>query len=379
MNLLSAALVAIILLFPCAIAHSDVKFSGSAYSETSLINGHGKIRYGSRNDLHLKAVSRSQGAKLVTELEFFTLYGYLAGTDAVTSRLVRDGQFYVDRLYLKLPASRIDVILGKQRIAWGSGVIHRPTDTFNRPNPLSLSGRKEGINALVVKVSLGDLSGLDFVIALGNHPDPDFATDDKVNLGRLEYGKFASRFTFNKFKADMALSYQYDASEADSIFGLDVKGDLGLGYHFETIFIYNKGRFDFDNVERYWQSVIGFDYSFGGKWILLGEYLYNGPGRREERALYDSDFELVDDFRYRHYLSPQISYIHDILLKANIFLLWNMVDGSSILSPGIQYSLFQNTDLHFYSLIFFGDEDDEYGPERMGGDQIYYLKLTVKF
>ena len=376
MNLLSAALIAIILLFPCAIAHSDIKFSGSAYSETSLINSHGDIRYGNRSDLHLKAVSRSEGAKLVTELEFFTLYGYLAGTDEVTSRLLRDGQFYVDRLYLKFPVSRVDVILGKQRIAWGSGMIHRPTDTFNRPNPLSLSGRKEGVNALVAKVSLGDLSGLDFVIA----PADIFKRiDGQVNLERLKYGKFASRFTFNKFKADMALSYQYDGSEEDSIFGLDVKGDLGLGYHLETVFIYNRGEFDFDDVEKYWQSIVGLDYSFGGKWILLGEYLYNGPGKSKGTDPPTSDFEIVDDFLYRHYLSPQVSYIHDILLSANIFLLWNMVDGSSILSPNIQYSLFQNTDLHLYSLIFFGDEDDEYGPERMGGDQIYYLKLTVKF
>jgi len=376
MNLLSAALIAIIILFPCVVAHSDMKFSGSAYSETSLINSDGGIRYGNRNDLHLKAVSRSEGAKLVTELEFFTLYGYLAGTDEATSRLLRDGQFYVDRLYLKFPVSRVDVILGKQRIAWGSGMIHRPTDTFNRPNPLSLSGRKEGVNALVAKVSLGDLSSLDFVIT----PADIFKRiDDQVNLERLKYGKFASRFTFNKFRADMALSYQYDGSEEDSIFGLDVKGDLGLGYHFESIFVYNRGEFDLDDMEKYWQSVVGLDYSFGGKWILLGEYLYNGPGRSEEIDLPTSDLALMDDFLYRHYLFPQVSYLHDILLTANIFLLWNIVDGSSILSPGIQYSLFQNTDLHLYSLMFFGDENDEYGSERMGGDQVYYVKLTVKF
>ncbi len=71
-----AAFLAVILLLPCAAVQADIKFSGSAYSETSLINSDGTIRYGNRNDLHLKATSRSEGARLVTELEFFTLYGY---------------------------------------------------------------------------------------------------------------------------------------------------------------------------------------------------------------------------------------------------------------------------------------------------------------
>lgn len=371
-----AVFLAIIFLFPCADIQADIKFSGSAYSETSLIDGDGAIRYGNRDHLHLKAVSRSEGAKLVTELEFFTLYGYLAGTDEATSRLFRDGQFYVDRLYLKFPISRADVILGKQRIAWGSGIIHRPTDTFNRPNPLSLSGRKEGVNALVARLYVGNLSALDFVIA----PADIFKRiDGKVNLERLKYGKFASRFTFNKFRADMAFSYQYDGSEEDHILGLDIKGDLGLGYHLETVFIYNRDTFDSDDMERYWQSILGLDYSFSGKWILLGEYLYNGPGRDRKTDLSASEFTLVEEFQYRHYMYSQISYLHDIFLRANIFLLWDMVDGSFIISPGMRYSLFQNTDLDLYTQVFFGDETDEYGPERLGGDQVYYLKLTVKF
>ncbi|MFC1716374.1 hypothetical protein ACFL6S_22065 [Candidatus Poribacteria bacterium] len=376
MYLRSVVLPAIILLFLCAAAHPDIRFSGSAYSETSFIDSDGTIRYGNRTDLHLKSVSSSQGAKLVSELEIYTLYGYLAGTNEIISYFLEDGLFYIDRLYLKFPISRADMILGKQRIAWGSSVIYRPTDTFNRPNPLSLSGRKEGVNAIVAKLSVGDLSAIDFVIAPA---DVFKRINGEVNLEHLKYGKFASRFTFNKFKADMALSYQYDGTPEDNIFGLDIKGDLGLGYHLETVFTYNRGKFDVDDIEKYWQSVLGFDYSFGGKWILLGEYLYNGPGRSQKADLSASEFALLDEFQYRHYLFPQISYLYDIFLRANVFMLWNAVDGSFVLSPGIQYSLFQNTDLNIYSLIFFGDETDEYGPERMGVDQVYYLKLTVKF
>ena len=369
-------LLAIILLFSHIAAYPDVRFSGSAYSETSLINSDDTIRYGNRDDLHLKAISRSEGAKLVAELDFYTLYGYLAGADEPTSRLLRDGQFYVDRLYLKFPVSRADVILGKQRIAWGSGTVFSPTDSFNRPNPLSLSGRREGVNALVTKISVGDLSALDFIVAPA---DVFQRIDGVVNLERLKYGKFASRLTLNKFKTDMAFSYQYDGTRRDHICGLDLKGDVELGYHLETVFIYNRDEFDIDNVEQYWRSVLGLDYSFSGKWILMAEYFYNGSGRKKAADLSASDFLLLEDFQYRHYLYSQVSYLHDVFLRGNILLLWNMVDGSSIISPGVRYSLFQNTDLDLYGQMFFGDKIDEYGPERLGVNQAYYLKLTVKF
>jgi hypothetical protein len=254
-------LFTVIFLFSGAVAYPDIRFSGSAYSETSLIKRDGAIRYGNRSDLHLKAVSLSEGAKLVAELDFYMLYGYLsslmagvsdpqqdAAFDELAARsiqLLKDGQFYVDRLYLRFPISSADVILGKQRIAWGSGVIHRPTDNFNRPNPLSLSGRKEGVNALVTRAFVGDLSALDLIIAPA---DVFKRIDGEINLERLKYGKFASRFTFNKFKTDMAFSYQYDGGLRNHIYGLDMKGDLQLGYHLEMVFV--TGR-DASNAENH--------------------------------------------------------------------------------------------------------------------------------
>jgi len=387
-------ILTIILLSMRGAVHPDVILSGSSHNETSLINNNGATKYGNRSELRLKIASLSDGAKLVAELNFYMLYGYLASLASqmdysqldtpglndnlgtATSKLLKDGLFYLDRLYLKLPVSRADVILGKQRIAWGSGIVFSPTDNFNKPNPLSLSGRKEGINALVTKVFIGDLSAFDLVIAPA---DVFKRIDDEINLEHLKYSKLASRLTFNKFKTDMACSYQYDGELKKYLFGLDIKGDLKLGYHLETVFIYNRDEFDFGKMANYWQAVLGLDYSFAGKWILLGEYFYNGPGETEAAELSASSFSLLDEFKYRHYLYSQISYQHDIFLGADLFLLWNMVDRSFILSPNMKYSLFQNTDLSLYSQMFLGDETDEYGPERLGINQIYYLKLTTKF
>ena len=301
------------------------------------------------------------------------MYGYLSSLTPETSELLKDGQFYIDRLYMKFPVHKVDITLGKQRIAWGSGVIFRPTDRFNKPNPLSISGRKEGVNALLTRAFMGNLSVAEFVLA----PADTFErVNGEVNLEHLRYGKFASRFITNRFRTDMALSYQYNGGSRSHILGLDMKGDLKTGYHVETVFIHNR---DHENNEDCWQSVLGLDYSFLGKWIVFGEYFYNGCGMRKETMLPVRGFSLLEEFKYRHYLYSQVSYQHDVFLRGYLFLIWNMIDKSLIISPGINYSFFQNTNLHVYSQIFIGDDTDEFGPARLGADQVYYLKLIVKF
>jgi len=367
--------LAIILLF-CVNAYSDISFSGSAYNETSLINRDDSFRYGNRSALHLKGESLSEGVKLVSEFEFYTMYGYLSSLSSVLSESMKDGNFYIDRLYMKFHIGKADVVLGKQRIAWGSGTLFRPTDTFNKPNPLSLSGRKEGVNALYTKAFLNDMSAIEFVVAPA---DKYKNIDGEVNFEHLKYSKLASRFTTNFHNSDMAFSYQYDGSEKNHIFGLDMKGDIKLGYHVETTFTYNKDSFKTEDIENYLQSVLGLDYSFSGKWIVLGEYFYNGQGLKKETKLSGSNFNLLEDFKYRHYLYSQVVYQYDIFLKANLFSIWNLVDKSLIISPGISYDFFQNTDLQIYSQIFIGDNNGEFSPSRLGVDRAFYLKLTVKF
>jgi hypothetical protein len=365
----------IILLLTYSTSYSDIGLSGTAYSEISLINQE-ELKYGNRSAMHLNMVSQSKGVKLVSELEFYTLYGYLSSISPEVAEMMKDGKFYIDRLYLKFPIRMVDVTLGKQRIAWGNGLLFRPTDRFNKPNPLSMSGRKEGVNALLAKAYISDLTAIEFVIA----PADTFKEiNGEVNLERLKYSRFATRYSTNYYKSDMAFSYQYNGETNDHIFGIDMKGDIKLGYHLETTFTYNNDSFNSENFMDYLQSVLGLDYSFLEKWIIIGEYFYNGRGMKKESILPISDFSLLDDFKYRHYLYSQITYRPDIFLNGSIIFIMNLVDKSLIISPTIGYNLFQNTDLQLYSQVFYGDETDEFSSERLGLNQAYYLKLTVKF
>ena len=366
----------LIFFFISGVAYTDVKLSGAAYSETSLLNYDESLKYGNRSGMRLKTDSQTKGVKVVSELEFYTMYGYLASAMPELSELLKDGMFYIDRLYMKFPIHNIDATIGKQRIAWGRGMIFRPTDTFNKPNPLSLSGRKEGTNALLATMYIGDLSSLEFVAVPS---DIYQKIDDEISIEHLKYCKYASRFLTNKFKSDISASYQYDGVPKNHIFGIDMKGDIKLGYHVEAIFIHNNDKFKDKGILERCQGVFGLDYSFWRKWILLGEYFYNGLGLEKKTDLSDSGFMLLEDFTYRHYLYSQIVYQHDMFLNARLFALWNMLDKSLILSPSIGYDLFQNADLQIYSQIFFGDKTSEFGSDRLGVNQIYYVRMTVKF
>ena len=354
---------------------ANVGLSGSAYNEISLLKNGDGLHYGNRSSFHLQIASLTEGIKVISEIEFYTMYGYLSSQALETSELMKNGQFYIDRLYMKFPVSKLDLTIGKQRIAWGSAIIFRPTDRLNKPNPLSLSGRKEGVNSVLAKIFIGDLSSVEFIMA----PADTFERiNNEINLDRLRYSRFAIRFMTNFLKSDLANSYFYDGEAKNLMIGIDLKGDIKLGYHFESVLNYNKS-FKLENLFEQIQSVFGLDYSFGGKWIILGEYLYNGSGLKRKIELPKSNFSLLDEFKYRHYLYSQVLYQHDIFFGINLFAIWNIVDKSLIISPGIRYNIFQNADLQVYNQTFFGDKYDEYGPGHLGASQVYYLKLTVKF
>lgn len=364
------------LLIICPLVYSDVDLSGSAYDEISLISQNGTKKYGNRNAMHLNIIGHTEGIKFVSELEFYTIYGYLASISPETSEKMKDGQFYIDRIYFKFPIFKSDITIGKQRIASGTGILYRPTDSFNKPNPLSLSGRKEGVNGLLAKTYINDLSSVEIVLVPA---DVFNRVNGQVNLEHLKYSKFGAKFATNRLKSDIAFSYQYNGEPRDHIIGLAMKGDIRLGYHIETTLTYNKDSFDVGDIEDYLRYVIGLDYSFLGKWIINGEYFYNGYGLKKVCELPARDFLLLEDFSYRHYSYFQITYKHDIFLNSGIFLILNFMDRSLIISPNIGYKLLQNADLQVYSQIFLGDKTDEYGPKRLGLNQAYYLKLIVKF
>ncbi|MFQ5584089.1 MAG: hypothetical protein ACE5GL_06605, partial [Calditrichia bacterium] len=66
---------------------------------------------------------------------------------------------FIDRLYWRQSFTLGNFIVGRQRIAWGTGRIWNPTDMFNPINPANFSKiEKDGADAASLKLYLGNFT-----------------------------------------------------------------------------------------------------------------------------------------------------------------------------------------------------------------------------
>ena len=68
---------------------------------------------------------------------------------------------YIDRLYFDQDFSFGSLVVGRQRISWGTGRVWNPTDIFNPINPANFGKiEKDGSDAASMKFYLGQLTDL---------------------------------------------------------------------------------------------------------------------------------------------------------------------------------------------------------------------------
>lgn len=75
-----------------------------------------------------------------------------------------DVSHYIDRLYLRQGFEWGNIIIGRQRIAWGVGRVWSPTDLFNPINPANFGKiEKDGVDAASITYSFGNFTDLNVV------------------------------------------------------------------------------------------------------------------------------------------------------------------------------------------------------------------------
>ena len=71
---------------------------------------------------------------------------------------------YFDRLYFRQGFNWGNIIIGRQRISWGTGRIWNPTDLFNPINPANFSKiEKDGADAVSLTYFFGSFTDLNLV------------------------------------------------------------------------------------------------------------------------------------------------------------------------------------------------------------------------
>lgn len=264
---------------------------------------------------------------------------------------------FVDRLYFRHNTLTSSLVIGRQRIAWGTGRIWNPTDLFNPINPASFDKiEKDGADAASFTYYFGNFTSLEAVYNPEN---------------RFKQWNAALRFHTNIATYDISAMGGY--FDRRVVAGGDFAGNVfDAGVRGEGIVSINKD----STADSFVRFILGADYQLTSRLYGLIEYQYNSEGAKDRFR-----YELVRLFRgeilnvARHYLFVLATYQLHPLVNASLSWNANIQDGSGFVSPALNYSVSANADLSLGGLAAYGNEFSEYWyyPSSV------YLKGTLYF
>ena len=249
---------------------------------------------------------------------------------------------YIDRLYLRKGFDWGNVIIGRQRISWGTGRIWNPTDLFNPINPANFSKiEKDGADAVSLTYYIGNFTDLNIVY----NPQDEFKENNA-----------AFRFRTNFETYDLSVIGGY--FDRRYIAGFDFAGNLWVaGIRGEGIISMDKN----DLSKNYSKFVFGIDNQFTSKLYVLAEYQYNGMGVTDKYS-YDlqglANGEIIN--LNKNYLFLSSTYQITPLLAGTISNNTNLNDGSGFVSVSGDYSMTDNSTITLGGFFIYGQEFTEY-------------------
>ncbi|MFQ5707657.1 MAG: hypothetical protein ACE5HO_09430 [bacterium] len=248
------------------------------------------------------------------------------------------------RAFATLYTEKMQITLGRQRIAWGTGFAWNPTDLLNPFNPAAIElEEKAGVDAAYVTVPLGALSRFEAAFAPGR--------------GRLE-SSTAVRMSGNFLGYDV--SVMAGDFREDQVVGGDFAGYVG-GAGFRGEFAYTRKH----GAANYFRAVLNADYNFPNDIYAFVEVYFNGQGSTN-KANYDvAELLTGDTFNLaKNYLAAAVNKNLTPLLNVGFYDLFNLNDGSQLFGPSLTYSLATNLEVAFSAYFFLGAADSEFGAQQ---------------
>ena len=253
-----------------------------------------------------------------------------------------DVSHYIDRLYLRQGFEWGNIIIGRQRIAWGVGRVWSPTDLFNPINPANFGKiEKDGVDAASITYSFGNFTDLNVV----------YNPQEKIAASNAGF-----RFRTNFSGYDFALVGGY--FDKRIIAGGDFAGSIfDAGLRGEGIISMDKNNLN-NNFAR---LVFGMDNQFSPKIYGLIEYQFNGEGSLDKYnynllGLYNGSIINLS----QNYVVVSGSYQLNSLLTLAFAENANLNDGSGYLLLSGNYSFSDNGTLTLGIFQSYGSFLSEY-------------------
>ncbi|MCK5598793.1 hypothetical protein KAI78_04150 [bacterium] len=328
--LLSFLFVSTCLLTPCALDISGV-FRDDLY----LVAAGNGFSYGNSMENRLILRKSANSWKFYGDLRLYIYSGLFR-------EISPDPEFQPMRFFIRFSSSFGTFTLGRTYIAVGNIGPFNPFDTSKELNISDVSYDKTGMDGVIWDLSLGDLTGLRMWLAPDTIVEKGAAGISlHTNIGTFDIGAVLSRF-----------------SAEQNLAGLYFKGDLyfsvqaALAQHFD------------DSVTRdFLEANLGLERFFGTVFLQL-VYYYNEKGA-DEISEYGEVFSDAYN-KAKHYLYANLSFSYDEFLSFYIYSFTNGIDLSSVIAPGIRWTI--NNGLNATMNLFFltGGNKDEYSSAAMG-------------
>jgi hypothetical protein len=254
--------------------------------------------------LYDSAVAGQAGLRYVPDLTLDVVPGWLdaeAAVNLTASAGARPDSLGLEatlkpyRAWLRLARERFEVRAGLQKLAFGSALVLRPLQWFDRLDPRDPTGATDGVYGLLGRYWLENNANL-WAWGLVGNPEPKGW--ERVGSERWT-PEFGGRAQLPVPRGEAALTYHHRTVDYSEVYripellprqfedrlGLDGKLDIGIGLWVEATLARETRRMDDgEHTDPAWTdiSVLGVDYTFGiGNGLsVLAEHLVLGYGPR---------------------------------------------------------------------------------------------------
>ncbi|UCG42501.1 MAG: hypothetical protein JSU73_11620 [candidate division WOR-3 bacterium] len=268
-------------------------------------------------------------------------------------------EFVLDRAFVSVRWTGINVKIGKQPLAWGVGYVWNPTEIIQAKSFLDPEYERLGQNAVRVEFPVFGPSLQAMFL-----PGQD-----------LDVSQFIARAEWNVAGIDIGLTgcrRPWPDSSVEYFAGGQFKGELlWLG-------IWSEGAYHWpDGQDRFWQLCAGADYSLPWRTYLLLEYLHNSSGSIGSYAPDDwlkaalTGQSLGQDYALGLVSQPVLDF-HQVGAGAAV----NLNDRSLVVFPRLYLGLTDDLDLDCYLLFSIGGNRTEFGGPGVNGG---VARLTLHF
>lgn len=264
----------------------------------------------------------------------------------------RDGRFadqlQIDRLQLNWQQRSNELKIGRQAIGFGRIVIFSPLDVIAPFSPDAIDTEvRPGVDALRVAHYFGMGGEVSGNLVFGQEKDLNsYLITASHNLSGIDLLGIAGVLRQREM---------IGIGAAGNIGGLGLKGEIS-SYRGKNV-----GQPGGDLHDDFAIGAVELWYRFANDLVLLGQYLYNGPGVGDPADYLQAvgSAPLREGLTYlvgHHYLTLAPSYDIHPLVNLQGLLIWNLEDDSWQLRPLIDMSLSDNLELQLFWTFFAGKE-----------------------